>query len=115
MGEHIKYNTMSEVYEALNKIDESEYGSNSTSAYKKGQSLIIVYAPNHRYSEVVKVLERCNCRVTHEIERDNDTVMRICIGSDNDESIYANSYEKRRGQPIGKGAEQLFDEMRRDD
>lgn len=115
MGRHIEYNTMSEVYEALTKIDESEYGSNYTSVYKKGQSLIIVYAPNRRYNDVVDVLKNCNCRVTHEIERDNDTVMRICMGRDNYDSIYGRDYKKKHGQPIDMDSEEVFENMMRGD
>lgn len=107
----VENRTISEVYESLKQVDESKHGSSFVSVYKKGPSLLIVYCPHEKYDEVVRVLERCNSRVTHEIERDRDMVIRICMGRHNKGSIYANNYQKREGQPIDTGAEELFDEM----
>lgn len=45
------------------------------------------------------------------IERDNDIVMRICIGRDNNSSIYSNGYQKRKGQPIDISATEVFEDM----
>lgn len=111
MSQNIKYHTISEIYNAIKSIEGLYESSPSLSVHKKGESLLFLYVPNDRYNDAINMIKQCNCRITEEIERDDDIVMRICIGRDHNSSIYSNGYQKREGQPNGISATEVFEDM----
>jgi hypothetical protein len=93
--QQIKYDTYTEVVEAVRDIDERVGNMREkVTVSPKGESRLKIYLPPEKMGTVLEVLSHCRSKIIKQNNRSNDIVLIVVMGTSNTGIVYAQNFEE---------------------
>lgn len=91
-----KYNTYTEVVEAVQGIDErvGNMQKKVTTTQTTGDSQLYIYLPPEKMDTVLEVISHCQARIIQQSNRSNDIVLNVVMGTSSTGTVYAENFEE---------------------